>query len=154
MGLTELPHSNVFRVDFRRTWCHCSRFQAWRYPCAHAVATCMLGLTRIAMWTNVSIYNGWSISTELSFHRSQMHNIGRLWIKKNGYQTLHSGELQRADQNRLVFIQVWISITKRRANERDVRFVGVKDIRNQIVQMNPDIFLGLSYYVCTIMVGV
>ncbi|KAL4280543.1 hypothetical protein GQ457_03G033830 [Hibiscus cannabinus] len=36
------PHSNVYRVKFRRRWCDCGEFQALRYPCAHAVAACLL----------------------------------------------------------------------------------------------------------------
>ncbi|KAL4308148.1 hypothetical protein GQ457_01G032100 [Hibiscus cannabinus] len=35
------PHSNVYRVNFRRRWCDCDKFQTWRFPCAHAVAACM-----------------------------------------------------------------------------------------------------------------
>ena len=87
------PHSNVYRVDFRHRWCDYGEFQAWRYPCAHAVAACMF--VNVDMFTYVD--KRFSFSQMLGIYRIEFPPIpnSMYWPSVNHEKWLPDPTLRR-----------------------------------------------------------
>ncbi|KAE8676361.1 hypothetical protein F3Y22_tig00111617pilonHSYRG00036 [Hibiscus syriacus] len=109
----------TFRVDLRHKWCDCGRFQAWKYPCAHAVAACMYA--GVSAYTYVDeCFHLRRILNVYSYEFRQIPNES-YWLRKDHDEWLPNPMLRRSprvDLSPLVFIPVWISMLERGQTKR------------------------------------
>ncbi|KAK8619827.1 hypothetical protein V6N13_066329 [Hibiscus sabdariffa] len=102
------PHSNVYRVNFRRRWCDCGEFQAWRYPCAHAVAACLF--VNVDPFTYVD--NCFSLRQMLEIYRIEFPPIpiSMYWPSVNHDKWLPDPKLHRNPSGRPKSTRIFTSM--------------------------------------------
>ncbi|KAE8672420.1 hypothetical protein F3Y22_tig00111841pilonHSYRG00069 [Hibiscus syriacus] len=88
----------TFRVDLRHKWCDCGRFQAWKYPCAHAVAACMYA--GVSAYTYVDeCFHLRRILNVYSYEFRQIPNES-YWLRKDHDEWLPNPMLRRSPKGR------------------------------------------------------
>ncbi|KAE8653889.1 neurofilament medium polypeptide-like [Hibiscus syriacus] len=88
----------TFRVDLRHKWCDFGRFQAWKYPCAHAVDACMYA--GVSAYTYVDeCFHLRMILNVYSYAFRQIPNKS-YWPKKDYDEWLPNPMLRRSPKGR------------------------------------------------------